>query len=152
MPRPPQPRRLRTDNIKRVLSRDVVDGLTRALTPLRGKTGHWTERDPEALEAWWRAVLLDPRAQPSREDRLPKNHSQRLDCCPSDLVTMKCRNCNAQATYTLADLIASFGPDQNIRALPVLLLPCKNKRERRDGQCDIPAGARRLSRERPQRR
>ena len=45
----------------------------------------------------------------------------------------------ASAVYTVADLIDSFGCDQNVLVLPYYLLPCTNKRDRRDGACELRA-------------
>jgi hypothetical protein len=140
MPAYPPPRRFRSDNIARFHGRDVVDGLLRALVPLRGRSGPWHDRDPQALEDWWRAVLNDPRARRSREEHLPADHPDaclRLDRCRALAVTVKCTACDVSAVYTLDDLKASFAPSQNITRLPAYLLPCRDKHARREGDCDL---------------
>lgn len=144
MPAYPPPRRFRTDNLARFHSRGVADTLLRALRPLRSKSGHWIDQDPESLEAWWSNVLHDPRARPSKEHRIPardRNARQRLDRCSSEIMTVKCGSCGVHATYAVADLIKSFGADQNVVMLPAYLLSCKSKRDRRDGACDLQAEA-----------
>ena len=142
MPQYPPPRRLRADNIQCVLSRSIADGLVRALVPLRRKSGPWMDRDPQDHEAWWQAVLNDPRARRSRQERLPENHRDaclRLDRCEAERLTVSCANCRASAVYTIADLISSFGRDQNMLTLPDYLLPCPSKRYRREGACELRA-------------
>lgn len=68
MPQYPPPRRLRTDNIKRVLSRRTAEELARALGMVRGRSGLWPENDPEAYAAYLRDLLNDPRSRRTRAD------------------------------------------------------------------------------------
>jgi hypothetical protein len=73
---------------------------------------------------------------------IPADHpdaSLRLDRCTALAVTVSCTHCAATAVYTLDDLRASFDPDQNITRLPAYLLPCRSKRDRREGACDLKA-------------
>lgn len=142
MPAYSPPRRYRSDNIARVLDRKHVEGLLRALTPLRRKSGPWIDRDPHEHEAWWCAVLSDPRTQRTRRDHIPADHpdaSLRLDRCVSPLLTVRCAHCKAMAVYTVDDLRSTYGADQNIMTLPAALLPCASKRDRRDGACELRA-------------
>jgi len=121
MPLRPPPRNMRTDNIKRVLDRDLVDALLRALKPLPSKSGPWMDRDPQALEGWWLSVLNDPRARRSRQERLPETHADaamRLDRCGNQRLTVSCVNCRVSAVYAVADLIERFRPDFNVLTLP----------------------------------
>lgn len=141
MPYPP-PRRFRTDNIKRVLPRRTTEGLLRALGDLRGKAGLWPENDPEAYAAYVQALLADPRLRRTRAERIPADHrdaSLRLDRCPAALLTVTCVNCPASAVYAVEDLRRTFPADQNIMVLPIGLLPCRSKRDRREGACHLRA-------------
>lgn len=140
VPAYPPPRRLRTDNIKRVLSRSTAEPLWAALSTLRGKSGMWPENDPEAYAAYLQDLLNDPRLQRTRAEHIPSNHpdaSLRLDRCLATHVMVSCENCKASAIYTVGDLRASFGDDQSITALPTYLVPCQSKRERREGACRL---------------
>ncbi len=140
MRRYPPPRQFRTDNIKRVYTRGMADRLVTVLGLLRGKSGIWPESDPEAYAAYVRAVLNDPRARRTREERIPPNHPDaalRLDRCAATRLTVACENCRASAVYLVDDLCASFGSDHNIAALPTYLLPCPSKRDRREGACRL---------------
>lgn len=142
MPGYPPPRRWRSDNIARVLFRSRVESMLSALRPMRSKSGPWLERDPDETEAWWQAVLRDPRSSRTHLERIPVNHpdaSMRLDRCPASNVTVKCAACSVSAVYTLEDLQASFGADHSILRLPVYLLPCRSKRARREGECTLRA-------------
>lgn len=135
-------RRLVSDNIKRVHAKGTAQRLLAALGTLRGKSGLWPENDPEASEAWWDAVLADPRARATRMERIPANHrdaSLRLDRCKALAVTVSCSHCSATAVYAIDDLRASFGDGQNITRLPAYLLPCRSKRDRREGACELRA-------------
>ena len=137
MPRHPI-RWKRTDNLGRVLSERALEGLLTAFRGLRTKGGPWPESDPDALEAWWQAVLHDPRARRTREYRIAKDHpdaSLRLDRCRSLLVMVRCQSCGVSATYALDDLRRAYGDDANITQLPAALLPCPSKRDARDGAC-----------------
>ena len=131
-----------TDNIARVHARGTAQRLLAALGALRGKSGPWPENDPEAVEAWWDNVLADPRARRTRMERIPADHrdaSLRLDRCKALAITVSCTHCSATAVYTIDDLRASFDPGQNITRLPVYLLPCRSKRDRREGACELRA-------------
>jgi hypothetical protein len=142
MPQYPPPRRLRTDNIKRVLSRHTADGLVRALGTLRGRSGMWPENDPEAYAAYLRDLLNDPRLRRTRMERIPADHRDaclRLDRCLATRLTVSCTNCRTSAVYMLEDLRASFGNDHNVTRLPEYLLPCPSKRDRREGVCHVRA-------------
>jgi hypothetical protein len=111
---------------------------------MRSKSGPWLDRDADEIEAWWQAVLRDPRSRRTRLERIPVNHpdaSMRLDRCPASNVTVRCTACNVSAVYTLEDLQASFGSDHSILRLPVYLLPCREKRARREGECSLTAEA-----------
>lgn len=137
MPRRPI-RWKRSDNLGRVLSERRVEGLLAAFRNIGSKAGPWPERDPDAMEAWWRAVLHDPRARRTREYRISKDHpdaSLRLDRCRSALVMLRCDSCRASATYAIDDLREVYGSDANITQLPAALLPCPSKRDQRDGAC-----------------
>lgn len=142
MPSYPPPRRLRTDNIKRVHSRSTTEGLLRALGTLRGKSGMWPENDPEAYAAYLNDLLNDPRLRRTRAERIPAGHpdaSLRLDRCATTRLTVRCEYCRASAVYAVDDLRASFGSDQNVTTLPAYLLPCGSKRSRREGDCHLSA-------------
>lgn len=96
MPQYPPPRRLRTDNIKRVLSRRTAEGLVRALGTLRGRSGMWPENDPEAYAAYLRDLLNDPRVRRTRAERIPADHPDaclRLDRCLATRLTVSCTSC-----------------------------------------------------------
>lgn len=134
----PPPCRLRTDNIKRWLTRDTAERLADMLGTLRGKSGMWPENDPDAYAAYTRALLSDPRLRRTRAEHIPTDHpdaSLRLDRCLATRLTVTCENCRTQAVYTVDDLRASLGSDHSITALPAYLLPCPSKRDRREGAC-----------------
>src|ERR1043165_8297556 len=112
MPLHPRRRSVTSDNIKRVHAKGTAQRLLAALGTLRGKSGLWPENDPEAVEAWWNAVLADPRARRTRMESIPADHrdaSLRLDRCKALAVTGSCSACAATAVYTIDDLRASFG-------------------------------------------
>lgn len=141
MPKPP-PLRFRSDNIKRVVGYDLTARLVTAVAGLRSKTAPWLERDPDEVEAWWRSVLADPRARRTTAETIPERHpdaSLRLDRFKALTLTVRCRNCKVFAVFTLDDLRSKFAPDQNVMRLPAYLLPCKSKRDRRDGVCSLRA-------------
>lgn len=138
MPSYPPPRRFRTDNIKRWLARDTAERLAGMLGSVRGKSGLWPENDPEAYDAYTRALLSDPRLRRTRAEHIPADHadaSLRLDRCLATRLTLTCRTCRVSAVYTLDDLRASLGSDHSIAVLPAYLLPCPSKRDRREGAC-----------------
>ncbi len=138
MPLHPRRRRLVTDNIRRVHPKCTVAELVAVLGLLRGTTGLWPENDAEACEAWWNNVLADPRARRTRMERVPPDHRDaclRLDRCTAPAVTVSCTHCRAAAVYRVDDLRGSFGDDHNITRLPAYLLPCRSKRDRREGAC-----------------
>ena len=144
MPHYPPPRRMRSDNIKRwpARNRKRVAAMLEALAQIKGGSGPWLERDPDEMEAWWQAVAHDPRAQRTRMESIAADHpdaSLRLDRCPQPVVTVKCAYCGVEAVYETADLAKSFGADHNIQRLPAYLLPCAEKRNRREGACDLKA-------------
>jgi hypothetical protein len=137
MPRRPI-RWTKSDNLGRVLSERRVEGLFTAFRNIGSKAGPWPERDPDAMDAWWRAVLHDPRARRTRESTIPRDHpdaSLRLDRCRTALVLLRCDSCRASATYSIDDLRQVYGGDANITQLPTALLPCPSKRDQRDGAC-----------------
>jgi hypothetical protein len=142
MPQYPPPLRLRTDNIKRVLSRRTTEGLLRAIGMLLGRSGMWPENDPESYAAYLSDLLNDPRLRRTRAEHIKADHPDadlRLDRCRAKRLTLSCQNCRVSAVYTLEDLWASFGGDYNIMQLPSYLMPCRNKREQRDGACRVRA-------------
>ena len=86
MPQYPPPRRLRTDNIRRVLSQRTTEGLLLALGTLRGRSGQWPENDPEAYAAYLHDLLNDPRLQRTRAEHIPADHpdARSLPCNAAD--------------------------------------------------------------------
>ena len=111
MPRRPI-RWTKSDNLGRVLSERRVEGLLTAFRNIGSKTGPWPERNPDDMEAWWRAVLHDPRARRTRESTIPRDHpdaSLRLDRCWSLLVMLRCESCGVSATYAVDDLPEVYG-------------------------------------------
>jgi hypothetical protein len=58
------------------------------------------DRDPQAHEAWWQAVLDDPPSRRSRQERLPEHHPDaglRLDRCSVERLTLSRASCGASA-------------------------------------------------------
>jgi hypothetical protein len=103
------------------------------LRQIGSKSGPSPERDPDALEAWWEAVLNDPRSQRTRIEKIPADHPDaclRLDRYPQPIITVKYTYCGVQAVYAIDDLAKSFGVDHNITCLPAYLLPCPSRRDR----------------------
>lgn len=139
MPRRPWKR---SDNIKSVLSSGRVAALLTAFRGLRAKNAPWLELESDDADAWWRAVLRDPRARRTRADHIASGDvdaNLRLDRWPGAFVTFRCVTCGAHATYEVTELAGVFGGDHNITQLPASLVDCPDKRGRRDGACRLRA-------------
>lgn len=129
----------KSDNIRRVLPRRRTQALLAAIAGIPSATAPWTDRDPDELDAWWRAVLADPRRQRSLEPSLPPDHPDaqlRLDrlAARTTLVTFQCFDCRHRGTFRTADLVAAFGPATNVNALGDTLFACIDKHARREGR------------------
>jgi hypothetical protein len=79
-----------------------------------------------ADEAWWAAVLNDPRARP----RKAAHHSfVRLREHTQPSIDLMCTNCGIERrSFSTADALAIFGPEQTTAALRPLLLRCSARR------------------------
>ena len=111
----------------------MTDALKTAIASLP-KRGPWPQIDEDA---WWSDVLTDPRTALPAAKRLSEKHENadlRLDRCPAKFLTFRCQWCGAEAKVALAELIATFGRDRNVRTIGRHVLGCKDKREHREGQ------------------
>jgi hypothetical protein len=90
---------------------------------------------PEDWEAWWQAVLNDPRARRSTAERIPARSAHaylRLDRQRAAELTFTCIACGACGTFRTAELRKTFGADRNVNVLGISLVRCARKRTRRD--------------------
>jgi hypothetical protein len=130
----------KSDNIKRALGKRRVDGLLLAFRDVPAPGGPWPDRDPDAMDDWWRSVLGDSRAQRSLAVSLPNDHPDapylRLDrlARKAELITFQCLDCKQRGTFQIADIIAQRGADTNANAVGEGVLDCPDKYARRNGR------------------
>jgi hypothetical protein len=97
----------------------VADALAAAINamPSRAETVH---------EAWWAAVMDDPRVRP----RKPVHDSfVRLREHTAPTIELMCHVCGIERrSFATADALAAYGPDQTMAALRPLLLRCTFRR------------------------
>ena len=97
----------------------VADALAAAMhaMPSRAEAVH---------EAWWAAVLGDPRARPRKET----HHSLvRLHEHTAPTIDLMCDTCGIERrSFATADALAAYGPEQTMAALRPLLLRCTFRR------------------------
>jgi hypothetical protein len=75
---------------------------------------------PEVDEDWWKEVLADRRLRRSTAKSLSdkdEDAGQRLDRLPVKSLTFSCEWCGQRATLKVAELIAMFGRDRNVRSI-----------------------------------
>jgi hypothetical protein len=97
----------------------VADALAAAMhaVPSRAQAAH---------DAWWAAVLDDPRVRPRRE----AHHSfVRLREHTAPTIDLVCDTCGIERrSFSTTDALAMYGPDQIMAALRPLLLRCTFRR------------------------
>jgi hypothetical protein len=86
-------------------------------------------------------VLTDRRLRRSTAKTLSEKDDdarQRLDRLPTRSLTFSCKRCGERATFTIGELIQTFGADRNVRTVGRHLLRCRAKGARREGaECPI---------------
>jgi len=97
------------------LPASVADALAAAVNamPRRAEAVH---------EAWWTAVLGDPRARPRKETH---RSFVRLREHTAPTIDLMCETCGIERrSFATADALAAYGPEQTMAALRPLLLRC----------------------------
>jgi hypothetical protein len=100
----------------------VADALAAAMRamPSPAETAH---------EAWWAAVLNDPRVRPCKTVH---DSFVRLREHKGPTIELMCETCGIERrSFATADALALYGPDQTMAALRPLLLRCTFRRCRR---------------------
>ena len=83
-------------------------------------------RAEAAHEAWWAAVLDDPRARPRKAAH---QSFVRLREHTAPTIESKCYACGIERqSFATTDVLAMYGPDQTMAALRPLLLRCTFRR------------------------
>jgi len=132
-----RPARWRSRDLRGPLAPSVVRALVTVIRSLPTR-GPWREADEEA---WWADVLTDRRLRRSTAKTLSEKDDdarQRLDRLPARSLTFSCKWCGERATFTVAELIQTFGADRNVRTVGRHVLRCRAKGARREGEeCPI---------------
>jgi hypothetical protein len=124
----------------------VDDGSNRPVNPAINLRQFLFKRDrapwPEVdEEGWWREVLADRRLRRSAAKSLSEKEEdvgQALDHLPVKSLTFSCEWCGQRATLKVAELIAMFGRERNVRSIGRHVLKCRDRRSRREGdECPI---------------
>jgi hypothetical protein len=129
-----RPTRWRTRDLQGPLPRATVRVAIRSL-PTRAP---WPEVDEDG---WWREVLADRRLRRSAAKPLSdkdEDAGQRLDRLPVKSLTFSCEWCGQRARLKIAELIAMFGRERNVRSIGRQVLKCRDRRSLREGdECPI---------------
>ena len=132
-----RPTRWRSHDLKGPLPRSTVRALEIAIRSLPTRAP-WPEVDEEG---WWREVLADRPLRRSAAKSLSdkdEDAGQRLDHLPVKSLTFSCEWCGQRATVKVAELIAMFGRERNVRSIGRHVLKCRDQRSRREGEeCPI---------------
>ena len=110
------------------------------------RCGRWTSRSEACRRARYgrkwtrrdggREVLADRRLRRSAAKSLSEKDEdagQRLDHLPVKSLTFSCEWCGQCATLKVAELIAMFGRERNVRSIGRHVLKCRDRRSRREG-------------------
>ena len=125
--------RWRSRDLKGPLPRSTVRALEIAIRSLPTRAP-WPEVDEEG---WWREVLADRPLRRSAAKSLSdkdEDAGQRLDHLPVKSLTFSCEWCGQRATVKVAELIAMFGRERNVRSIGRHVLKCRDRRSRREGE------------------
>ena len=132
----PRPRRWRSRDLKGPLPRSTVRALEIAIQSLPTR-GHGRRSTRRLVEE----VLADRRLRRSTAKTLTEKDEdggQRLDRLPAKSLTFSCEWCGQRATLKVAELIAMFGRDRNVRSIGRRVLKCRDRRSRRESEeCPI---------------
>ena len=115
------------------------------------RCGRWTSRSEACRRARYgrkwtrrdggREVLADRRLRRSAAKSLSEKDEdagQQLDHLPVKSLTFSCEWCGPCATLKVAELIAMFGRERNVRSIGRHVLKCRDRRSRREGnKCPI---------------
>ena len=118
-----RPMRWRSRDLKGPLPRATVRALEIAIQSLPTRAP-WPEVDEEG---WWCEVLADWRLRRSAAKTLPdkdEDAGHRLDRLPVKSLTFSCEWCGQRARLKIAELIAMFGRERNVRSIGRQVLKC----------------------------